>query len=216
MDESIYSSLDDIAICDRLKKQDKGAWKYILEKVVDQEKRSAANNRKRADWNVSLDSLIARLYEEMVGKQKLDAYRGSGSLIGWLRTYMRGYLMQERPDNSREVSLDGTVKGANGEEVSTFVDTLSFRLSEYGGGRSYADEDDLVLQKERWRIARRCFKELWLGNSMQAYVMLLKARFQMSSQEIKERLGVSSAANVDQMFVRAVKRMKEAREKYEN
>jgi hypothetical protein len=49
---------------------------------------------------------------------------------------------------------------------------------------------------------------------MQAYVMLLKLRFHMSSLEIKERLGVSSAANVDQMFARAIRRMKEEKVKY--
>ena len=50
---------------------------------------------------------------------------------------------------------------------------------------------------------------------MQAYVMLLKTRFQMSSLEIKERLGISSAANVDQMFSRAVKKMQEAKVRHD-
>ena len=51
---------------------------------------------------------------------------------------------------------------------------------------------------------------------MQAYVMLLKTRFQMSSLEIKERLGASSADNVDQMFARAIRKMREVRERYED
>ncbi len=48
---------------------------------------------------------------------------------------------------------------------------------------------------------------------MQAYVLLLKTRFHMSSMEIKERFGLSSAANVDQLFSRAVRSMRESRDR---
>lgn len=216
MYESLYDSLDDVSICERLKKADMGAWEFVLQKVIDQERRSSANNRKRLSWNVSMDSLISRLYDEMMGKHKLDAYEGRGSLIGWMRSYLRGYLAQENPSRMREVSIDGIVKGDGDDNISSFTDVVSFMVSDYSSGRAYADEGDQVLKRERKRIARRCFRDLWVGNSIQAYVMLLKARFLMSSQEIKERLGVSSASNVDQMFTRAVRKMREAKEKYEN
>ena len=75
-------------------------------------------------------------------------------------------------------------------------------------------EDLHVLKHEQWEIVQKCFRNLWQGNTIQAYVMLLKLRFHMSSLEIKERLGLTSAANVDQMFSRAVRKMKEEKVKY--
>lgn len=129
-----YASLDEMLICERLKSGDCGAWKYILEKVVDQEKRSSVNNRKRTDWHVPLESLISRLYDEMVGGHKLDAYQGTGSLVGWLRKYIRGYLNRENPENRHEVSLDAPTTDDEGDEVSTIMDVVSFKLSDYGRG----------------------------------------------------------------------------------
>ena len=95
------SGLDDLELCQLLKDEDAEAWQYVLEKVVDQEKRSRSGNLKRHDWGVSLESLIGQLYEEMVGQGKLAAYQGRGSLIGWLRSYLRGYLSRQNPENGR-------------------------------------------------------------------------------------------------------------------
>ena len=209
-----YSSLDGMSLCERLKDEEPGAWRYVLEKVIDQEKRSPANNRRRADWGVSIESLLGRLYEEMVGQGKLSNYKGRGSLVGWLRSYLRGYLSRENPDDGRTTSMDVAKEVEDGEALSPLADRIAFEMSERDRRDAYGGEGDRVLRREMWDVARRCFRELWLGNSMQAYVMLLKTRFQMSSLEIKERLGVSSAANVDQMFSRAVKKMQEAKVKY--
>ena len=213
--DAAYARMPGIELCGLLKSEDPGAWRYVLERVIDQEKRSSANNRRRADWNVSLESLLGRLYDEMVGQGKLSYYKGTGSLIGWLRSYIRGYLSRENPDDGRTVSLDAAGEGEDGEVLSPLADKIAFDLSEEGRRGAYGGEGDQVLRRERWALARRCFRDLWLGNSMQAYVMLLKTRFQMSSLEIKERLGISSAANVDQMFSRAVKKMQEAKVRHD-
>jgi DNA-directed RNA polymerase specialized sigma24 family protein len=205
--------LSDRELCDLLKREDPAAWRYILEKIVDQEKRSPGNNRKRADWGVPLESLLGQLYEEMVGKGKLAHYQGSGSLVGWLRSYLRGYLQRQNPNLGRTTSLDAPDDAADGE-ASRLTDEISFRLSEERRGDAYGDEGLPILRQEQWRIVQKCFKDLWERNSMQAYVMLLKLRFHMSSVEIKERLGISSTANVDQLFARAVKKMREERGKY--
>ena len=45
---------------------------------------------------------------------------------------------------------------------------------------------------------------------MRAYVHLLKLRMNLSSTEIKDMLGVSTEANVDQTFSRALKDMRGA------
>lgn len=202
-------------LCQLLKREDRGAWNYVLEILVAQEKFSAANNRKRFDWNVPLESLLGQLYEEMVGQRKLEGYEGRGSLIGWLRTYLRGYLNRQNPERIRFVSLDEAPRGEGDEaDGPTLAEKIAFEKSEQQGVNAYVDEDLHVLRHEQWELAQKCFRDLWQGNTMQAYVMLLKLRFHMSSLEIKERLGVTSAANVDQMFARAVKKMREVKVKY--
>lgn len=209
-----FDLLTDGEICALLRREDPAAWRHILEKIVDQEKRSPGNNRKRVDWGVSLESLLGQLYEEMIGKGKLANYRGDGSLVGWLRSYLRGYLQRQNPNATRFTSFDAGVGDASEEETGRLEEQISFRLSEERRGDAYGDEGLPILRQEQWQIVQKCFKELWERNSMQAYVMLLKLRFHMSSVEIKERLGVSSTANVDQLFARAVKKMREERGKY--
>jgi len=209
-----YRGLKDMELCRLLKEEDKGAWSYALETIVAQEKCSVANNRKRSDWNVPIESLLGQLYEEMVGQRKLDQYEGRGSLIGWLRQYVRGYLNRQNPSGGKFVSIDDRPEGGGEDEKVPLEDRLAVEQSEMRRGSAYDGEDLHVLRHEQWAVAQKCFRTLWKGNSMQAYVMLLKLRFHMSSLEIKERLNVTSAANVDQMFSRAVKRMKEERAKY--
>ena len=208
-------TLSDKELCELLKEENQEAWKYVLEKVVDQEKRSRFRSLKRQDWGVPLESLLGQLYEEMVGKGKLSYYQGKGSLVGWLRSYLRGYLSRQNPERSRIVSIDEPKSAADGDESETRIDEISFRMSEERARDAYGGEDLHVLKHERWEIAQKCFRNLWKGNTMQAYVMLLKLRFHMSSLEIRDRLGISSAANVDQLFSRAVKKMREERAKYE-
>lgn len=209
-----YEDLANMELCELLKEEDQGAWKFVIERIIDQEKRSRANNRKRQDWGVPLESLLGQLYEEMVGQKKLSQYQGRGSLVGWLRSYIRGYLTRQNPENSRFVPIDEPQVNDEGEEVGTLEEKIAYSQSESRSRNAYVGEDLHVLRHEQWEIAQKCFKSLWAGNSMQAYVMLLKLRFHMSSLEIKERLGISSAANVDQMFARAVKKMREERVKY--
>lgn len=209
-----YSLLSDMELWECLKKNENSAWAFTLKKVFDQEKCCRTNNQKRHDWNVSLESLLGQLHEDMIVFGKINNYKGCGSLIGWMRTYVRGYLNRQKPDDSRTRSIDAPIKIGNGEEMGNFEESVSFDMSEHRGRNAYLDEDLHVLRNEEWEIAQVCFKNLWMGNSMQAYVMLLKTRFHMSSMEIMKRFGLSSTANVDQMFARAVKRMKEARSAY--
>jgi hypothetical protein len=61
-----------------------------------------------------------------------------------------------------------------------------------------------------------CLKDLWNKDPERAYVHLLKTRFHLSSEEVKDFLDISSAANVDQIFSRNIKFMREAWVKHEN
>lgn len=218
-----YELLSDLELCRALKNQEKGAWEYVLDILISKETGSKSRTQKRHDWGVDLYELLGQLYEEMMGEKhkKLWNYKGSESgkqecLIAWLRAYIRGYLTRANPDyNNRTVDIDGEVAEKDGEVVLTVGEKYSKEVSEGTNLFAYKDEDLEVLKHERLEMAQKCFADLWQENSAQAYVMLLKTRFQMSSLEVKERLNISSVANVDQMFARAVKKMRELRLKHD-
>ena len=72
-----------------------------------------------------------------------------------------------------------------------------------------------MRRKEEWELVQKCFGDLWKKNPMRAYVHLLKLRMNLSSTEIKRMLGVSSEANVDQLFSRALKDMQKLKVQHE-
>ena len=147
--------------------------------------------------------------------KRLWKWQGRGSLYGWVRVYLRQYLNECNPaGDGRTVDIEDGIEDEEGRVAMTLGDKISAEVSEINRRDPYGGEDLQVLQHERWAIAGQCLRDLWQENSIQAYVLLLKTRFHLSSLEIKERFGISSAANVDQMFARAVKKMKEARDKY--
>lgn len=203
-----YRGLTDLEVRDLLLRNDSAAWDFVRNVIIEQEKKSVANNRKRWEWHEPLDAQLSELYLEMYGKKKLLKYRGSassdfGSLIGWLRKYVKGYI--EEPPLDPIDTTDTTEK----EQQS------GGRVSDGPSGSTYVSGDIQILKKEAWEIAQKIFREVWRENCIQAYVMLLKLRFGMSSAEIKTRLGISSEANVDQLFSRGVKKMKEKRDEYD-
>lgn len=209
-------NLTDLQLRDKLLENDNEAWTYVLNKLIAREKKCSANNQKRLDWNVDIWDLLSRLYEEMVAHEKLRNFHGTArksqeSLIAWLQIYLKGYLNQETP-GLIECPIDDDTE----DWKLTWEEILSDELSEKARRNPYIGEDLRVLRNERLLIASHCFAELWKKNSIQAYVMLLKVQFHMSSLEIMKRLGISSPDNVDKLFSRAVADMKAMKEKYEN
>ena len=59
-------------------------------------------------------------------------------------------------------------------------------------------------------MTHRCFLDLWRDDPERAYIHILKTRFHFSSAEARDFLDTSSVANVDQIFSRSVKFMREA------
>jgi hypothetical protein len=88
-------------------------------------------------------------------------------------------------------------------------------VSESQVSKSLTAEDTFIQRREEWETVQKCFGDLWRKNPIRAYVHLLKLRMSLSSSEIKSMFGVSSEANVDQIFSRAVKDMQELKVKYE-
>ena len=172
-----------------LKSQDAEAWRYVWERVVLVECGVRSNAEMIAKWGVVPEEVMSILYAEMIGRDKLSGYRDDGgSLVGWLRKYVRGYIYRSNPENPH------------------------IELSDSVPDTAVADEGDETETREDWEIVQRCFSRLWAENPLRAYVHLLKLRDGMSSAEIRSLLNVSSTAHVDQLFARALKDMRKERD----
>ena len=186
MDE--LSRLTDHEIFGLLKEQDAEAWRLVFERSVLTEARSLRSARMAREAGITPEELMSMLYEEMIGRGKISLYRDNGSSVfSWLRTYVRGFVYHSVVKRHEEISIDGV-----SDEESEFTIPI---------------EDREKDRKEQWEMVQDCFGEMWEENPMRAYVHLLKLRMNLSSAEIMNLLGISSTANVDQIFARAVKDM---------
>lgn len=180
--------LTDHEVFGLLKEQDGDAWSLVYEKSVLSEARSLRSGRMAREAGITPEELMSMLYEEMIGRGKINLYRDNGgSVFSWLRTYVRGYVYHSVVKRHEEISTD--VVSEEGEEFTISV------------------EDPARDRKEQWDMVQTCFGEMWAENPMKAYVHLLKLRMNLSSTDIMRMLGISSTANVDQIFSRAVKDM---------
>lgn len=208
----IPATASDHDIWELLKLQDEQAWALVWEKVVLTEAKSLRSGQMARRWGMTPEELMSMLYVEMVGARKLDLYRDDGgSLWGWMRTYVRGYIRRSNPAENREISLETAGSEGLGEDAGgpTFEEKVSKLVSDAKGRDALPDEDPAVRRREEWELVQKCFGDLWSKNPLRAYVHLLKLRMNLSSTEIKSMLGISSEANVDQLFSRAVKDMRE-------
>ena len=206
----------DHQVWELLKLQDAEAWKLVWTRAVLPEAQSFRSGRKAHEWGITAEEMMSLLYVEMIGGRKIDLYRDDGgSLWGWLRTYVRGYVHRARPDE-RFVSIEraGT-EGAEDDDGRSFEEKVSLQVSDSRGRESLPDEDPAVRRREEWALVQKCFGDLWKKNPIRAYVHLLKLSMNLSSTEIKSMLGMSSEANVDQAFSRAIKDMRKLKVEHE-
>ena len=145
-------------------------------------------------YSLTAGDLMGMLYEDMIGRNKIDLYKGAGSFQGWLRKYVRGYVLGADPAPHGEISIEGAYNGEDGPEAMEIP---------VPAGKG-------IKHNEVWNMTHICFIDLWNKDPERAYVHLLKTRFFLSSEEVKDFLDISSAANVDQIFSRNVKFMREA------
>ena len=204
----------DHVVWEYLKLQDADAWRLAWERAVLPEAEGFRSGQKARDWGISAEELMSMLYLEMVGARKLELFRDDGgSLWGWMRTYVRGYIHRAKPDE-RNTSIEGA-GAVEDEEGRSFEEKISKRLSDLRGQDALPTEDPAVRRREEWELVQKCFADLYRKNPMRAYVHWLKLRMNLSSTEIKSMLGMSSEANVDQTFSRAVKDMRNLKVQHE-
>jgi hypothetical protein len=170
-------------------------WKRVWEMVIVPETKNPRNADMMRRFCITDGDLMGMLYEEMIGRDKISLYRNDGgSLQGWLRKYVRGYILNADPNRHGEISVEGARDAA--EDGNTGLE-LPF-------------DDSNMMRNEVWNMTHLCFKDLWNEDPERAYVMLLKTRFFLSSDEVRDFLDISSSANVDQIFSRSVKFMRKA------
>ncbi len=175
--------------------EDEG-WKRVWFRVVEPESRSMRSAEMMARYSLTAGDLMGLLYQDMIGRRKIDLYRGEGSFEGWLKRYVRGYVLNADPSKHGELSIDGAPAGTGTADAAPSMD-IPYK-------------DNKVLSKDVWISTHACFHDMRLKDPEWAYVHLLKTRFFLSSEEIKDFLDVSSVGNVDQIFSRAVKYMRQA------
>ena len=168
-------------------------WRLVWERVVAPESQSSRSAELMRKYSLDAGDLMGMLYDEMIGRDKISLYRGEGSLEGWLRRYVRGFVLNADPMKHGEISIEGAHQDEDGESEAM----------------SLPAQDRETLRKEAWGLTHYCFRELWNTDPERAYIHLLKTRFFLSSEEIRDFLEVSSAANVDQIFSRSVRFMRE-------
>lgn len=206
---------EDHVVWEYLKLQDADAWRLAWERAVLPEAEGFRSGAKARDWGVSAEELMSLLYLEMVGGGKLALYRDDGgSLWGWMRTYVRGYIHRARPD-ARFTSLEGAAEAGEEGGGRGFEEKFSKALSDARGTDALSTEDPAVRRREEWELVQKCFADLYRKNPMRAYVHWLRLRMNLSSTDIKCMLGMSSEANVDQTFSRAVKDMRNLKVQHE-
>ena len=107
---------------------------------------------------------------------------------------MRGYILNADPNPHGEISIEGAHTDEDGESEAMAIPKVDFEQ----------------VRTEAWRFTHLFFRRLWNIDPVRCYVHVLKTRFFLSSEEIRDFLDISSAANVDQIFSRSVKFMRDS------
>ena len=190
--------MTDVEWLELVRNGEDAGWKAVWERVVEPESRSARSAGLMKKYSLAAGDLMGMLYEDMIGRKKIDLYRGEGSLEGWLRRYVRGYVLNADPNPHGEISIEGAHQDGEGESEAMALPHRDFEM----------------VRKEAWRFTHIFFRRLWNQDPLRCYVHVLKTRFFLSSEEVRDFLDISSAANVDQIFSRSVKFMRDSMHKY--
>lgn len=185
--------ISDSAWWELVKAGEDAGWKLVWERVVEPESKSMRSASLMERYSITAGDLMGMLYEDMIGRSKIDLYRNDGgSFEGWLKRYVRGYVLNADPNKHGEISMDAA---APEDDDAPAMDV--------------AQRDIGVERMEVWNVTHLCFRDLWNEDPERAYIHLLKTRFFLTSEEVRDFLDISSAANVDQIFSRSVKFMRE-------
>ena len=88
---------------EHVKAGDDAGWKLVWEKVVEPESKSLRSAELMKRYSITAGDLMGMLFDEMIGRKKIELFRNDGgSFQGWLRRYVRGYVLNADPNRSEE------------------------------------------------------------------------------------------------------------------
>ena len=106
------SEISDSEWCELVKAGADAGWKLVWERVIVPETRSMRSADMMRRYSITDGDLMGMLYEEMLGRGKIELYRGDGSFGGWLRRYVRGFILNANPNRHGEISTIRPVSSA--------------------------------------------------------------------------------------------------------
>ena len=134
------------------------------------------------------EDLRSRLMEMMIHEERLSSYGYRCPLFNWLWVCLGRDVLRKLKRDGRVVIVDPESEAYKGIDTKPPV---------WQG----IEVDEAVA------LAGSDFAKLWRKNLLQSYVLLLRAKMKMSSEQIRDLLNISSVASVDKMTERARKEM---------
>ena len=98
-------------------------WKLVWERVIVPESTSMRSADLMKRYSITDGDLMGMLYNEMIGRKKIDLYRGEGSFEGWLRRYVRGFILNANPNKHGEISIEGAHPDAEDGQTEMVLPT---------------------------------------------------------------------------------------------
>ena len=159
------------------------AWRYVYARAVIPLLKRASLGRIVQDRNRSDMDICGAVFDYLVGQKKLELYDHRCPIVYWIRFWVTKDILGYCRKNDNPVSDEGIEDVLKSDE--TPFEGLAF--------------------KEELNF---CYMKLLRENRNEARVLYFRAVEGQSSQEVAKLLGISSQANVDQMFSRARKKMR--------
>lgn len=176
-------ALDSHVLVDQLRHGDNDAWRYVYARAVLPMLKRPSLGKMVTDRNRSDLEICGAVFEYLVAKKKLDLYDFKCPVVYWIRFWVAKDILEYCRKNDNPVSDEGL--------EGVLID-----------GR-----DAFAINELREEI-NLCYRRLREEEPPMARVLYLKVREERPSKDIAKLLNTSSA-NVDQLYSRARKKMRE-------
>jgi hypothetical protein len=191
--DELLASLSDRELVDRLINNDSVVWNVVIVEMI----LPLAKTRKFVEIltkvNQPIESLPGVVYLDLQKNDflKLKNFRFDGPFRAWLyfqvRNAVKTIVRESRSPFSNSLSDDELDRALDG----------------------WCTHDHPAGLLDEMNMGEACFAQLWRNNPKYAYVLLLKNKLELSSEDVSVLLDLSSANNVDQINRRAKQQMRQ-------
>ena len=190
-----WDELDTNELLEHLYQGNSSAWNYVCLELIAPLTRQRKYVEMARDLSMELDSLVTQTYMYITKNnyEKLRKYCGDGKFQAWLYFQIKDALKLELKE------LRGKLQNVVSE-------------NETGTPLCKYTEPAECTHENKLHEAEACvwLEELWQQSPMKTFVLLLRAQNGLAADDVSEILGINKA-NVDQLFSRAKKIMREKR-----